>query len=90
MSERRVDDFPDLPDPLPATLCCGFYRVTPERAGRLLEQNKTHNRYLLPTKLTRARHDLAAGKWQLNGPETDEFPSFDPAGRSSRPARKAG
>lgn len=76
MSVVRVDDFPDLPDPLPAALSCGFYRVTPERAGRLLEANQTRNRYLIPTKLTRNRRDLSAGKWQLNG----ESMAFTPAG----------
>lgn len=59
--------FPDLPDPLPGHLSCGFYRITPERAEKLLDANKTKNRALVNVKLRRLIKDLQAGKWQLNG-----------------------
>lgn len=59
--------FPDLPDPLPRHLSCGFYRITPERAGRVLDESKRKNRAWVSVKLRRLTRDMAAGRWQLNG-----------------------
>lgn len=59
--------FPDLPDPVPLHLGSGFYRITPERAGAILANNKTRNRPLTSVKVRRLIRDLKEGRWRLNG-----------------------